>query len=646
MRSIFLYFRLAFTNLKANSRMYIPYFLASVGMIVLQVILCNLAMNPGNGQNLGAMLGTGMFFLSIFVFIFIFYINSFLIKRRIQEFGLYNILGMEKKQIGFILFIETVVLFLIAFVIGIAFGCLFSKAVLLLICKLTGIAFDFPIFYSIDPFVSTFIYFAVCFLCTYIYTLFTLYKTKLIELLHAEKSGEKEPKTKILLCIVGLLSLGIGYYLALTISDVLAAIGLFLIAAILVMIGTYCLFSSVFLAVLKLLKKNNKFYYQKNHFINLSSMLFRMKQNAVGLSNLCILSCMVIVIISMTLSIYFGSYDSLKQNYQYDVNVTFFAGSNDDIALFNEAVNEIVPDITDSRAELRSNSYFLAHVGSTLTNDTDGSSENNSLIFYSLASGQIHYDELKDVTIEKDHVILVTSGDTNVKTISINGYTYIVDKVIYKTKQQMPSSTTFINSYEAFSSDIFDIAEDLIYPGKLVYYYEFNTSDKDLLAVTTKINDMFASGNYHGVNLTGFASSKESDLQQIKELYGELLFIGIFLGLSFVLAAGLIIYYKQITEGYDDLERYHILQQVGLSKEEVKKSINSQIVTIFFLPLIVAIIHVMVAFHIENIMLQGFSIFDPLVLLKFDAITIIIFAILYYSIYRMTSHTYYNIIKR
>lgn len=242
-------------------------------------------------------------------------------------------------------------------------------------------------------------------------------------------------------------------------------------------------------------------------------MLFRMKQNTVGLSNLCILSCMVIVIISMTLSIYFGSYDSLKQNYQYDVNVTFFAGSNDDIALFNEAVNEIVPDITDSRAELRSNSYFLAHDGSTLTNDTDASSENSSLIFYSLASGQIHYDELKDVTIEKDHVILVTSGDTNVKTISINGYTYIVDKVIYKTKQQMPSSTKFVNSYEAFSGDIFDIAEDLIYPGKLVYYYEFNTSDKDLLAVTSKINDMFASGNYHGVNLTGVASSKESDLQ-------------------------------------------------------------------------------------------------------------------------------------
>lgn len=458
MRSISLYFRLAFTNLKANSRMYIPYFLASVGMIVLQFILCNLAMNPGNGQNLGAMLGTGMFFLSIFVFIFIFYINSFLIKRRIQEFGLYNILGMEKKQIGFILFIETVVLFLLAFVIGIALGCLFSKAVLLLICKLTGIFFNFPIFYSIDPFVSTFIYFAVCFLCTYIYTLFTLYKTKLIELLHAEKSGEKKPKTKILLCIIGLLSLGIGYYLALTINDVLSAIGLFLIAAILVMIGTYCLFSSVFLAVLKLLKKNNKFYYQKNHFINLSSMLFRMKQNAVGLSNLCILSCMVIVIISMTLSIYFGSYDSLKQNHQYDVNVTFFAGSNDDIALFNEAVNEIVPDITDSRAELRSGSYFLAHAGSTLTNDSDVSSENSSLFFYSLASGQIHYDELKDVTIEKDHVILVTSGDTNVKTISINGYTYIVDKVIYKTKQQMPSSTKFVNSYEAFSGDIFDIA--------------------------------------------------------------------------------------------------------------------------------------------------------------------------------------------
>ena len=646
MRSIFLYFRLAFTNLKANSRMYIPYFLASVGMIILQFILCNLSMNPDNGQNLGAMLGTGMFFLSIFVFIFIFYINSFLIKRRIQEFGLYNILGMEKKQIGFILFIETVVLFLLAFVIGIAFGCLFSKAVLLLICKLTGIIFDFPIFYSIDPFIYTFIYFAICFLCTYIYTVFTLYKTKLIELLHAEKSGEKEPKTKILLCIIGLLSLGIGYYLALTISDVYDAISLFLIAAILVMIGTYCLFSSVFLAVLKLLKKNNKYYYQKNHFINLSSMLFRMKQNAVGLSNLCILSCMIIVIISMTLSIYFGSYDILEQNHQYDVNVTFYAGSNDDIALFNEAVNELVPDITDSRAELRSNSYFLAHDGSTLTDDSNVAGENSSLFFYSLASGQIHYDELKDINTQKGHVILVTSGDTNVKTISINGYTYIVDKVIYKTKQQMPSSTKFINSYEAFSSDIFDIAEDLIYPGKLVYYYEFNTSDKDLLTVISKINDMFASGNYHGVNLTGFASSKETDLQQIKEIYGELLFIGIFLGLSFVLAAGLIIYYKQITEGYDDLERYHILQQVGLSEEEVKSSINSQIVTIFFLPLIVAIIHVMVAFHIEKIMLQGFSIFDPLVLLKFDAITISIFAILYYSIYRMTSRTYYNIIKR
>lgn len=641
MRSLSLYFRLALNNLKANSKMYIPYFVASVLMVTLEFILCNLAMNPNNGSKLGAMLGVGIVFLSIFIFVFTFYINSFLIKKRVKEFGLYNILGMEKKQIGFILIIETIILFLCAYILGILFGALFSKATLLLVIKLSGVNLKFEVFFSLLPFTYTFIFFGICYLCTYFYTLVIVYKTKLINLVHADAIGEKEVKAKIPLCIIGILCIGVGYYLALTVTSVASAFGSFLRAAILVMIGTYCLFSSIFIAILNLLKKSKKYYYQKNHFINISSMIYRMKQNAISLSNICILSCMIIVTLSFTLTVYYGSYHMMKASDLSDINVQIYVDSPDTIEIANQAMLELAPNQTDVKTELRS--YYLrsrVKTASRAQNDI-------SITFYNLSSGMKYYDELKNKQLEPGHIILISNHDTDIQTIEVNTKTYIVDEVIHTSELKMPATSKSqytMTVYEAFINDLFAEKGDL-YSSVLLYDYYFDTTD-DITSTVNSIREMFASGDYHGVNLTGTASSSIEDKANIKEVYGNFLFIGFFLGLAFVLATGLMIYYKQITEGYDDLERYHILQQVGLSKDEVKKCINSQIITLFFLPLIVAIIHVSVAFHIEQSMLEGFAIMDSRILLKYDVITIAVFALLYYFIYRMTTNVYYKIVKR
>ncbi len=648
MRSLSLYFRLALNNLKANSKMYIPYFVASVMMITLEFILCNLAMNPNNGSKLGAMLGIGIIFLSIFIFVFTFYINSFLIKKRVKEFGLYNILGMEKKQIGFILIIETIILFLCAYILGILFGALLSKATLLLVIKLSGVNLKFEVFYSLLPFTYTFIFFGICYLCTYFYTLVIVYKTKLINLVHADAIGEKEVKAKIPLCIIGILCLGIGYYLALTVTSVASAFGLFLRAAILVMIGTYCLFSSIFIAILNLLKKSKKYYYQKNHFINISSMIYRMKQNAISLSNICILSCMIIVTLSFTLTVYFGSYRMMEASDLSDINVQIYVDSPDTIEIANQAMLELAPNQTDVKTELRSTSYLWSRVGNSIKKYTASRAQNDtSITFYNLSSGMKYYDELKNKQLEPGHIILISNHETDIQTIEVNAKTYIVDEVIHTSELKMPATSKSqytMTVYEAFINDLFAEKGDL-YSSVLLYDYCFDTTD-DITSTVNSIREMFASSNYHGVNLTGTASSSTEDMANTKEVYGNLLFVGFFLGLAFVLATGLMIYYKQITEGYDDLERYHILQQVGLSKDEVKKCINSQIITLFFLPLIVAIIHVSVAFHIEQSMLVGFAIMDPRILLKYDVITIAVFALLYYFIYRMTTNVYYKIVKR
>lgn len=639
MRRFALYWKLACSNIKANRRMYVPYFLAMSGIIMMYFMLLNFTMNPGIGGNLSIMLGMGMFIMELFSFVFIFYIKSFLMKRREKEFGLYNILGMEKKQVGFLLFIETCILFICTLVAGFLFGFLFSKLMQLLIVKLTGIQGNFDLFYSVIPVYMTAVNFLMYEGCAFLYAVWIVHKSKPIELLHADDAGEKEPKTKLITAIVGIVTLGFGYYLAQTIDNPADAIIYFLLAALSVIIGTYCLFTSISIIILKALRKNKKYYYQKNHFINVSGMLYRMKQNAMGLANICILSCMVIVSISLTLSVYFGTEISVRRLNPTDISVRTRIQSNEERDVFNAQMLKLVPNETNIQT-IENLSYYVYQDGDMLTDEKENDVR-AMLMIYEMDDANLG-EEYKDC-----NVLINTDSKEDIKQLHIANQTIQVDRTIHddwkmlKTERMVSSA----NVYEVFVKDIFTFLPDI--SQNTSYEYNFDIADGQSEAeITSTINAWFGTELENGMAFFGEASGIEESVLEVKEVDGSILFIGIFLAILFLFATVLIMYYKQVTEGYDDLERYHILQKVGLSQQEVKHSINAQIITVFFLPLVIAIIHILVAYHMETRMLLAFAIKDTSILMQFLCITIAIFALIYFIVYRITSRVYYNIIKR
>lgn len=639
MRRFALYWKLACSNIKANRRMYVPYFLSMSGIIMMFFMLLNFTMNPGIGGNLSIMLGMGMFFMEVFSFVFVFYIKSFLMKRREKEFGLYNILGMEKKQVGFLLLVETCILFVCTVVVGIVFGLLFSKFMQLLIVKLTGVEGNFKLFYSPIPVYVSALNFLLFEGVAFLYTLWIVHRSKPIELLHAEDAGEKEPKTKVVTAIVGIITLGGGYFLAQTIDNPAEAIIFFLLAALLVIIGTYCLFSSISIIILKALRKNKKYYYQKNHFINVSGMIYRMKQNAMGLANICILSCMVIVSISLTLSVYFGTEMSVRRLNPTDISVKTTVTSKQEKDMFDTQMVSLVPN--EKNIQTFTNLYYTVYqIGDTLT-DTNSSGKAAAIIVYDMSEVDLGAE------YANSNVVVNTDAKDDVNELQLMNQTLTVDKTLHEPWKMLKTEIYMnnVNTYEVFVKDIFAFVQDS--GQKLSYEYDFDIADeKSEAEVTSTINAWFGTSLENGMVFYGDADGIEESILEVKEVDGSILFIGIFLSILFLFATVLIMYYKQVTEGYNDLERYHILQQVGLSQHEVKQSINAQIITVFFLPLIVAFIHILVAYHMETKMLLAFAIRDTSILMLFLAITICIFACIYFIVYRITSRVYYNIIKR
>ncbi|NCB33562.1 MAG: ABC transporter permease, partial [Erysipelotrichia bacterium] len=328
MRKIGLYFRLAWTNIKANYRLYVPYLIASTGMIMMYYIISMLAMDPSLKMGyLSPTLGSGSFVVALFAISFILYINSFLMKRRTKEFGLYNILGMEKPQIALIVFIETLLSFLIASVSGILIGTIFAKLVQLFLLRLIRYGGDIVMQINPEAVLNTVLIFGVIYAVAYLSTLRTIHKTKPADMLSSSNAGEQEPRAKWILSVIGAAALLGGYWLSQYVQSPMEAFIYFFIAVALVMVGTYLLFTTGSIAILKMLQKNKKFYYQKNHFINVSGMMYRMKQNARGLAQICILSCMVLVTISMTVSLYFGVEDMLRNRYGREVKVASYVNS-------------------------------------------------------------------------------------------------------------------------------------------------------------------------------------------------------------------------------------------------------------------------------------------------------------------------------
>lgn len=653
------YQKLAVTNINKNKKTYFPYILTCICTIMMFYIMDFISLNDGlnhmpGGDSLKIILNLGTKVIGIFSVIFLFYTNSFLIKRRKKELGLYNILGMEKKHIAKVLFWETLFVALMSLIVGLIFGIALSKLMFLVLLKILNFKVSMGFYVSTVSLIKTAILFGIIFLLTLINNLRQIHLSKPIELLKGGELGEKEPKTKKLLTLIGVLTLGAGYYIALTTESPLEALNMFFIAVILVMIGTYALFTAGSIAVLKRLRKNKKFYYKSNNFINVSGMIYRMKQNAVGLANICILSTCVLVMISTTVSLYTGMEDVLRTRFPRDIIIGLSNTSNENVETFNNMVEKTAKE----KGVSIDNVINYRHMGIVAMQNGNSFTDfhNDSVLYKDISEidliplSQYNAMENKSVSLKENEILLYyQKGKIDGNTINILGNEFRIKERLDDIKVKSISPSISYKSYFIImpdeetikkvylSSEVTDKNE-----AELSYYYAFDTksSAKDQIDLTSAINS-----NINKLSLNGSCEGLEESRESFFSIYGGLFFLGIFLGALFIMATVLIIYYKQISEGYDDKNRFEIMQKVGMSKDEIKKSVGSQVLMVFFLPLVTAVIHIAFAFKVIVKLLAVLNLTNVKLFALCTAGTILIFAIFYAAIYLLTSRVYYKIVS-
>ena len=654
--------KLAASNIKKNGKAYIPYILSCVMTVALFYIVKSLSYNPGLKNMVGSstmmtMMSMCSVIIALFAIVFLFYTNSFLMKRRKKEFGVFNILGMEKSHIAKTMAWENFYVTLISIVGGLVIGLALDKAMFLLIAQVLNEEITLGFFISDKAIISTIVMFCIIFLLILLNSIRQIHTANPIELVTAGNAGEREPKTKWVLAILGLLSLGAGYYIALTIENPLTALVYFFFAVILVIIGTYMLFTAGSIALLKILRKNKKYYYKTKHFTSISGMIYRMKQNAVGLANICILSTAVLVMVSSTSSLMLGLQDVIATRYPNDFVVYSNETSEERAYESFDTIRELQEEQNLNVTSEREYRYlvFPAFInGDTfeVTRDANFSSLGNlnNLIFVSLSD----YNRVMgtDKTLAENEVLIYSDRlQFDSPTLKIFDREYSVKEKIDEFIGNglivaVAANTQFIVLPDGTDIDeLYALQKEALSDGasEIQYYYGFN-SDAD--EETQRIFYRTLLEDYVGHGYEGTIESKADSRSEFVGLYGGFFFIGIFLGVLFIMATVLIIYYKQISEGYDDKQRYEIMQKVGMTHQEIKNSIRSQVLTVFFLPLIVAGIHIAVAFPIINKLLALLNLLNVQLFLTCTVVCYVLFAVMYLLIYLLTARSYYKIVSK
>lgn len=670
------YPKLAKTNMKKNSKFYLPYLLTCIFTIMMFYNMCSIASHQGlsrmpGAENIQMLMTLGSYIIGIFSVIFLFYTNNFLMRRRNKEIGLYNILGMGKRHIAKVLFFETIFTIIISLILGLSCGILFNRLVVMALEKIVDLPVVLETEVTLYPIITTVILFVIIFLLCLISNLAKISLSKPIELLHEQNAGEREPRTKWLLALIGFASIGGGYYIALTTESPLQALVLFFVAVVLVIIGTYCLFTAGSIFVLKLLRRNKKFYYQAKHFTSVSGMIYRMKQNAVGLANICILSTMVLVMVSGTVSLYAGVEDSLDNMYPNDFIISRVCDFNDsltDKALYDHELERnsltydtIMKTVDASNLAITNKSDFMImNVSARYNNgkfifDTNNyfdMSDINALVFLPLES----YNKLmnQNKQLSEGEVLSYSTGELLDHSFSLLGEDYVVKERlkefpaiseynVYLNDIQyivLPDMNSFIRIYEAQKEVYKENASRIEYQ----VCFDLSGSEQEKIDVYQDLKTAFDVDNESNTLGKVFITCKEVVRDTYFNMYGGFLFLGIFLGTLFIMATVLIIYYKQISEGYEDKERFSIMQKVGMSRAEVKKSIHSQVLMVFFLPIIMAGIHVLAAFKMITKLLSVLGLTNVPLFALCSVGTVIVFVIIYAFVYTMTAKTYYKIV--
>ena len=660
-----MYTKLAITNIKNNRQFYFPYLLTGIITVAMFYIMCAIESNPGiqsmpGAKNLGLILRLGIGVIGIFAVIFLFYTNSFIIKRRKKELGIYNILGMEKRHIAKILSKEAFFTAIIAIGGGLVTGVLFHKLACMLLYRMIGFNGGITFSFSKKGVMITAILFAIVYLLTYIYDLFQVQLANPIELLQSGNKGEREPKTKAIMAVLGVLCLGTGYFIAITTKNPIKALTLFFVAVILVIIGTYLLFTAGSIALLKILRRNKGYYYQTKHFTSVSGMIYRMKQNAVGLANICILSTMVLVAVSTTVSLYVGVEDIMKERYPNEINIRAYydtgAPSEDSIAPIVEK------SVKESGRKIRHEEDYLELYFAAIKDQgqysldkekvkTAGDRVSGFVVLTREDCKKKYNEEIPELA--ENEVALITIDKTDMDTLVLENRSYHVKEI--KQFQNTEDFETIADMMDEYYYVIVNDVQDMerLWQLQKDIYQENSSSisrqvrldiDGDSEQKKECFENIKTALGPEQAKARILIDSRQSSLDEFYQIYGGFLFLGLFLGILFLMITVLIIFYKQISEGYDDKERFSIMEKVGMSNDEVKATIRSQVRTVFFLPILMAAIHVGMAFPMIKRLLSLFGLSNTALFAGCMAGTILVFALIYLLVFLKTSKTYYKIV--
>ena len=660
-----------------NRKLYIPYILSCVGMVMMYYIMQALSLSPllsemqrGGGSS-GIILSLGKFVIAAFALLFLFYTNSFLIRRRYKEFGLFNVLGMDKRSINRIILWESLIVAAIGLVGGIGLGIAFSKLAELGLLNAIRAEIDYRFTISVQAIIYTLVIFGIIFLLLTLKSLWQVRKCKPLELLRSENKGEKPPRANWVFAVLGVLILGTAYYLAVSIKTPLTALTLFFVAVIMVIIATYLLFMSGSVALCKVLQKNKRYYYQKQHFVSVSSMMYRMKRNGAGLASICILCTMVLVMISSSASLYFGTDDSLRARFPREIDITANMECLDNIGdtcidHIRRAYEKVFEDHHFTPQDVQD--YRYASITGLMT-DGNVNADADSV----LDSVSINYDDIRQLyfvsvddynrvanthyTLHDGEALLYTlrcSYDRD--SISMNGCELHIAGTLddfidigEANSMVIPSLLLVVPDYEALRP-LESLADS--YGNRMLstkYYYGYNygdtLTDEQAIALRDDQTDALIKALPENPDGYGYSSSCiAAEKADFIGTFGGLFFLGIILSIIFIFAAAMIIYYKQVSEGYEDQSRFAIMQKVGMTKTDIKKSINSQVLTVFFAPLLFAGLHLAFAFPLIWKLLQLFNLLNLSFVIWITVSAFVVFAIFYALIYKLTARSYYAIV--
>lgn len=670
-----LYFRLAVSGIRKNKKLYFPYILTCIGMVMMSHILQSLSYSPAlhamrGGSQMEFILSLGKVVVAVFAGLFLLYTNSFLIRRRNKEFGLYNVLGMDKTALSWVIFWENILVAVLGLGCGLLLGIgLYKLAELGLVNMIHGNV-DYSFTVSAESVKFTLCVFLPIFALLMVKSVWQVRRSKPLELLRSEHAGEKPPKANYLLGLGGLVLLAGAYYLSVSSSNAMAAFTWFFVAVIMVILATYLLMISGSVVLCRLLQKNKSYYYQKQHFVSVSSMAYRMKRNGAGLASICVLSTMVLVMISSTSSLYIGMEDSIKARYPHDSG---FGVDMERLEYLDDAhvcqVREGFEQVfRENGAEpINVEQYRYATITGVLNGDAinpDASDASLSTLDYSILR-QITFIPVADYNALNGTALTLESGQALVGCFRCDYDALrfrlgdVSLEIVGKLPENVSTGESAVSVVPSMTLVVADLSEieplDSLadYKGRKMletrYYYgcDFDLPEEQIIQLHQQQKQAIMQVEFLGKN-HGYGWIDECPAQEREDFYitfGGLFFIGIVLSVVFIAAAALIVYYKQVSEGYEDQSRFAIMRKVGMTKTDIKKSINSQILTVFFAPLLMAGMHLIFAFPMVWQLLQMFNLRNLKLVIVTNIASFLVFCLFYVIIYKFTARAYYGIVS-